>query len=306
MNCPVCGSELRDGSDYCHVCQTYLGGTRTAQEGTWCPSCGAYVEPGRRVCPNCLMPLDGDQWDEPTREWPSEDDVAAAATHAMPRLVSAIPAEETERTLSRRHPVSMRALVVATVCAVLAFGAIFLLVAHPWDPNLFDTRATTPADTSHEGFPGTLEHLQGQDTSASGAASPSGSAAPTAAELLQDAKEQLEQLNAELDEEYETLRTSLYAGDFDDGAHAEARATQVAISNAITSIEEIGADDAQEQRDQEELIRLGNYLRNRSDAICACWDEALGEARPFDEILSTLTTQNSTYKGLFEDGIGEV
>ena len=71
---------------------------------------------------------------------------------------------ELVRALHDRMP-RTRVFVFAALFAIAVIGGAALAITHPWDPTLYKTSATTPADTSSAGFPGTLTTLTGQDSS---------------------------------------------------------------------------------------------------------------------------------------------
>ena len=53
---------------------------------------------------------------------------------------------------------------------------------------------------------------------------------------------------------------------------------------------------------QAELIRMGNYLRNRADALTGAWETSLGSADPADDKLRALDeaeVESERYDGLY-------
>lgn len=58
MRCPVCNSELEEGSRYCGVCGAAVTSGTGAQTGSFCGHCGAAIPAGAGVCPMCGTPAD--------------------------------------------------------------------------------------------------------------------------------------------------------------------------------------------------------------------------------------------------------
>jgi uncharacterized OB-fold protein len=51
MRCSKCGSDNRDGANFCHVCGT--------APGSKCATCGALNQPGANFCDKCGAALTG-------------------------------------------------------------------------------------------------------------------------------------------------------------------------------------------------------------------------------------------------------
>ena len=179
MICPVCGSNVPDGLDVCPACHANLAATRVMPKltGTWCPSCGALVPAGSTACPKCGMPIGAPARDnarvELERRRLEERRLERERTSTLPRIESAIPSEpdpSTEGIYGRERMPHTKTFMVAALASLLVVGGVTLAITHPWDPNLTDTRATTPADTSQAGFPGTVSRLTGQDSDTDGTA----------------------------------------------------------------------------------------------------------------------------------------
>ena len=190
MKCPNCGAEVPEGTFECPSCHFQLGLTQKipVASGTWCPVCGALLADGMTVCPKCGTPLvdavppvrsvrDLDLPeidDEPSLgdDGESGPDSTSALLKAYeksqePHIESAIPAEQDPSSAVLRHDrmPRARAFVFAALFAVLVIGGAALYITHPWDPTLYKTATSTPADTSSAGFPGTVTSLTGQDSS---------------------------------------------------------------------------------------------------------------------------------------------
>ncbi|MDO4797285.1 MAG: zinc ribbon domain-containing protein [Coriobacteriales bacterium] len=161
MRCPNCGTLVRDGAGVCPACHATLEATAAHAPGevTWCESCGAAIPVGEDTCPTCGMPVGG-VFEEVFEEAPPQSD-------DMSTLVSAIPPDPSEtpddlHTIEER-PRRLRLLLLAACAALVLVGGATLFITRPWDPEAYTIHATTDADTSMEGFPGTVTHLSSQD-----------------------------------------------------------------------------------------------------------------------------------------------
>ena len=172
MNCPHCAAPVPKGADVCPACHNAIAAGTSAvhvapvpdEDGTWCKSCGSPVPEGREVCPVCGMPVEG-AYDEAWGEDAALPD-PTPGEGPQPRLESAIPPvpeagdDGAERQDARSH---LRLVMVAALAALLVVGGTALYITRPWDPDAYRTHAVEDADTSQEGFPGTVTHLEGQD-----------------------------------------------------------------------------------------------------------------------------------------------
>ena len=327
MLCPHCGASVRDGAPTCPGCGASLGPARriSLEESAWCPSCGALVTRGLDVCPKCgagLGAAGGTR--ERDLDLPGFEDEAPASLGAddpdgMARIESAIPAagEGASSSFYRREraPRVRRFLLVA-VLAVVVVGGAALLITHPWDPDATSISATTPADTSLVGFPGFLEYLTGQDDAASDdedAASDEETSSSdeeaevelTPAEQALEAWEALGDLRERVAASEEALASDGTSGDADarSAGYSEAYAIAIELSNLISEMDAIETDDEDLAEDISELDTLGNWLRNRVDALVDAWelscsvDDASAHA---DSILGTLAAADA-YLGYFDE-----
>ena len=161
LKCPHCGTQIQDGLGVCPACNNTLD-SAVAGDSLWCKSCGSPIPQGAKECPVCGLPIQGafeEDWDS------SDDDSGDGKDSEVPQLSSAIPptpqpGEEDEREDAFSHT---RLLVMAVVAALVVVGGTALFITRPWDPNAYSTHATEDADTSMEGFPGTVSHLSAQD-----------------------------------------------------------------------------------------------------------------------------------------------
>ncbi|MBM6774083.1 zinc ribbon domain-containing protein [Olsenella profusa] len=323
MKCPTCGAVVPDGALTCPSCHAELDVTQriTLSEATWCPECGALVEPGADVCPKCGTSLAPDLPRRHTRDLDLPDigntgvmdalGDGSDATGVMTRIESAIPPADAEesRSAARDHMPRPRAFGLAALLAVVLVGGAALLITHPWNPSATMTRATEPADTSMSGFPGVVESLTGQDGSSAAQGesddSPDGPADPL--EALTQAHQSLADLSDRVDASEASLRDVGVSGTADERSAGLAAAQQNAL-DVSNLIERVGMlDDAggtyAEARDN--LLTLGNWLRNRCDALTESWQRSVDAEGPAASAQSILAPVDAAtdYARLFEENI---
>ena len=319
MLCPTCGTRVPDGSLRCPACGCDLDGTRriSLDESAWCPSCGALVSRGAAACPKCGAALASGsrarELDLPDIE--ADPSAAGEGASVVTHIESAIPTpgEGASSSFYRRERAPRtRRVLVAAVLAVVVVGGAALLITHPWDPDAYSTSATTPADTSLAGFPGFFEYLTGQDDVAATGDDATDDASEEEAEVeltvAEQAHEAWEELGALADRvalSEEALAADGVAGDADARAsgYDNAYAIAIELSNLIAEIDGLDAGDDDELADAlADLDTLGNWLRNRVDALVDAWvlscsyDDASAHA---DDILATLAAADA-YLGYFE------
>lgn len=324
MICPNCGSNVPDGSAVCPACRADLGMTVSMprQEGRWCPNCGALVGEGDEVCPSCGMPQEpacGDGARAADGCVPREacgEESPLGETHSIPRIESAIPSEEELALPSAqmdRLP-RLRVLVLAVACALVVVGGGVVLITHPWDPAANDIRAKEDADTSMAGFPGLVKQLQGQDAGSGSASDAIESGDERTLRLLGDVWGQLGELSERLDQSQDELVSGYASSSSDELLAGKARADQLSIdiSNLISSLSEIDVTSGTYAEDKQNLTTLGNWLRNRMDAVSAGWAKAVSFQDPSqhaDEILSTVSADGGSpaesFKALFDQGYAQ-
>ena len=282
MKCPACGSEIADGQDICPACHANLAATRVMPKltGSWCPSCGALVPAGQQVCPSCGMPVDTTGAtrvaDELERRRAEELRAERERTSTLPRIESAIPSEpnpHSESAYGRERLPHTKVFALAAIASLLVVGGAALAIAHPWDPNLTDTRATTPADTSQAGFPGTVERLAGQDRGTASATSVL-SADEATFQSLTSSYEALADLSARADELEQRLDEKGTSGTADERSQGEQDALQLQldVSNEAATIAGIDTQTTGTYADQKANVStLASWLRNRVDAIYEAW-----------------------------------
>lgn len=317
MICPACGARVSDGAVTCPRCHELLGVTQklTVSDATWCPACGALVPPGAETCPKCGSAVPGREPERPSTRRSRELDedlpsigntgVMPAAedsesTNVMTRIESAIPQADDASTPSARSDrmPRTRSFALAALLAVVVVGGGTLLITHPWDPDATSISAKTPADTSMQGFPGILESLSGQDGTGERE-----SASEQVSRALESAYEQLGELSARVDESEDALRSDGLSASADERAEglSGAQAIAIDISNLISDVSGTVDETSSRAEDMENLETLGNWLRNRCDALVDAWEACAESADPAadsDEILGRLDA-GSAFKELF-------
>lgn len=283
MICPSCGARVADGALTCPRCHEPLGVTQklSLSDATWCPGCGALVPVGADVCPKCGSVVRPGGAAEPSRrtrdiELPSIGDTGVILssdedTNVMTRIDSAIPGADgssTPTSLVDRMP-RTRAFALAAVLAVAVVGGAALVITHPWDPDATSISAKTPADTSMQGFPGTVDALTGQDESGDKV-----SAVEQVAQNMSRFYDELGRLSGRVDASEGELRSTGVSGDEQARAAGleEAQAIAIDISNLIGDMSGTFDDTSPWAEEMKNLNTLGNWLRNRCDALVEAWE----------------------------------
>ena len=290
MICPSCGSAIPDGLSVCPACHADLAMTRVMPKltGTWCSSCGALVPAGATVCPKCGMPVVASRVSSAAEQMEhrrAEDRaLERERTSSLPRIESAIPSEpdpSSESAYGRERLPHTKVFALAAIASLLLVGGLSLVIAHPWNPNLNDTRATTPADTSQAGFPGTISALQGQDKFAS--ATSAESADDLTYNSLLGAYESLKDISDRADDLESRLDTTGISGSSEDRSAALEEAKQLSLdaSNVVTTISNIDVVTTGTYTDQKTNVStLASWLRNRVESIYDAWKVSAGSSDP--------------------------
>lgn len=290
MICPSCGSAIPDGLSVCPACHADLAMTRVMPKltGTWCSSCGALVPAGATVCPKCGMPVVASHVSSAVEQMEhrrAEDRaLERERTSSLPRIESAIPSEpdpSSESAYGRERLPHTKVFALAAIASLLLVGGLTLVIAHPWNPNLNDTRATTPADTSQAGFPGTISALQGQDKVAS--ATSAESADDLTYNSLLGAYESLKDISDRADDLESRLDTTGISGSSEDRSAALEEAKQLSLdaSNVVTTISNIDVVTTGTYTDQKTNVStLASWLRNRVESIYDAWKVSAGSSDP--------------------------
>lgn len=214
---------------------------------------------------------------------------------------------------TRDHLPRLKILVTALVFAVIAMSAVVLLITHPWDPTALDTKARTAADTSMAGYPGQVSELQGQDRSRA-TNSNTQEVKSTEQQSYEDVLalyNQLKTLADKLDANETSFNEMGLTGSLADRTikRDEAQTLAVEISNLISQVDSLDQSTGTYDEAKTNIKTLGNWLRNRVDALRAAWEKSVlyqDTAGHEDEIKAPLYSQynvsiSQTYKQLFDD-----
>lgn len=231
-------------------------------------------------------------------------DPSERETRLMPRMTSMLTHEKEAPAEESNAPLATRGLILAAIAALCVVAVVIVVLAHPWNPNLYDTRAQSPADTSMEGFPGTVDKLTGQDTTAADeTAEPQLTADEATYQALSDDLTRLDEADAELTKQMAELTDAEAASAESREAWAEdARSLSIGISNLIESIRSADVTTGTYASAQTELDTMGNYLRNRADALTSAWDAILAplaSTEDVEEAIASAEAENRTYAGLY-------
>ena len=296
-------------------------------QGRWCPSCGAAVGWDDEVCPSCGLPLE-DEWGSPATESGEQAEGEQAPTQesdpkvdetsdtrAIPRIESAIPPEDDSesRVKAQEKLPKTRVFLVAALAASLVIYGLVVFVTRPWQEDQGNGRATVEADTSVSGFPGTVDSLSGQDSSA-----------------VQDGHLTGDELAfSQLTECYDKLgkyaeRAGECEAQFDSLAYdpqPEIR-TQgkrsvdllaIDIGNLKDFTTAIDVSSGVYVQEKERMLSLCSWLGSRVDTLAAAWKvsyESQDPAADADLIRQTLAANDgedglNAYKVLFETNYGQ-
>ena len=309
MICPRCGTNLPAGTLVCPACHANVSQTTVlpSLSARFCKSCGALIPDDSDTCPSCGMPCQDKPivFNKPYQSYAhgvsssAEDDISADATTSLPRIESAIPSKVEilqDEEVAVEDKKSSHALLSAAMASLFLIGGIALVLAHPWNPQAYTERAQVPADTSHAGFPGEIDNLAGQDINKQKADL---SGDEVTYKALIDSYQQYSSLAKLLDNSQEELKHSGIEGDESQrkAGLIEAQKIGIQISNTISTVEKcdtttVYADDIKH------MLDLGNYLRNRSDAITEAWRVSYHSDNPQDsleEISAPISGKNSRY-----------
>ncbi|BCV18831.1 zinc ribbon domain-containing protein [Leptogranulimonas caecicola] len=314
--CPHCHALVSDAACVCPACHAELDLTAALPRltGSYCPSCGALVPEGADTCPKCGMwvgkrepmrvptnipltdPLPGDRQ---VNAAPAPDE-----TNQLPRIESAVPSEHDLRDpYLRERPIRMRTVIVAAIACLAIVGGAILLITHPWNPGADLGAATQPADTSKAGFPGAIDSLTGQDTKGPTGEVKSGD--ETSHDILQEAYENLGAYAKQLDDSVTALESRGFSGTSEERSEGFSNASTlgVEISNTINKIQEVDTTSGSYQDSKDELLKMANWLRNRSDAVTTAWKQAAQSENPQsvrEQALSSIRGEAASWSTMFE------
>ena len=315
MICPNCGSSVPDDALRCPACRAELDVTMRIPKldgPVWCEGCGSLIPLDSPTCPGCGLPnpryVEGAEKSAPDS---SEEALDSERTHAIPRIESAIPSDPEEGATNVRDGLPRtRVFILSLLIGVLAMSAIVLLITHPWDPNAFDTKAKTEADTSMAGFPGHVSELQGQDKGDSNQGGEVQSGDDATFDKLTDVHSTLGQIASAVDDNEDLFGRIAVTGSAEERAKGKSAADDLAIrcSNLIDRISTIDVSSGTYEGDAQNMTTLGSWLRNRLDALCEAWKSDVAMDNPSaqkDEVESLLLNSDGasitkSYKSLFD------
>ena len=280
MNCPHCGAVVPDGALYCPSCRYEVGATQRIPKatGVWCPSCGALMPEGAEVCDKCGRPLHEHVAPRAKRSINLPEIEVEEKPRQKVSIGSALPPEEGFDS-GLRSPDRLprpRFLLFAAFMALLVVGGAVVLITHPWNPRINDIRATEDADLSMVGFPGERETLTGQDSTRRDVATTS------TYDTLLDLYGRLGELSERADACEGVFFDIAITGTSEERAEAaeEVRALAIELSNTIAEIGQVSGANGAYADDISNLVALGNWLRNRVDALSRAWEIDLSYADP--------------------------
>lgn len=285
MKCPVCGSDIPDGTLTCPYCDSDVSVTRTRMRplNRWCSVCGALVSDDMEACPTCGSPLEptgapvaGEPDREAVPDEPEDEpdpDATARLEAPSAQMDDAIPAPGAGPTSRVRSQTGMRALVLALVAAVAVMGGTILYITHPWNPGSSKhDKETIEVDTTSAGSPGVVSAIGAQDGEA-GTPRLGTPGSRSTFEWESDAYVMIEDVAAQLADN-QALLESVGAGEvtsgLDEGADAcDSLARQLAaLSSDLASAtpEDAYADDV------ERLEQLVGWLSSWAASLDDGWD----------------------------------
>ncbi|MFC2764876.1 MAG: hypothetical protein ACFN3D_01055 [Lancefieldella parvula] len=185
-------------------------------------------------------------------------------------------------------------------------AAIFILT-HPWDPQATDNRAKVEAPVSSTPTTTPVAHLTGQDTS--------GTQQNTSSDAVFDALnsdyQKLGDLSKRLDDNEKTFDQVAITGSDQERSDGQQEAEQISldISNVISDLSSLDDSNGNYRQSIENLSKLGNWLRNRSDALSEGWKRSVSSSNPSqdkEKILAPVdnirdSSGSSSYQKLFDE-----
>ena len=327
MICPVCLTNIPDDSVVCPACRSVL--TEHHEEAhaqpNYCQNCGALVPDGLSACPACGAPVGEISHEKSVVEEILNDPHLTAdlsplraqleesmdVTQSMPRLATALPEEPEEVAVTAEdvHTPSTRWILVAALGALIVVGGITLAITHPWDPNFYDVRATTAADTSKAGYPGHMDQLSGQDKGAQTGEAVSGD--ELTYQALVAHHESLMGIREALEENEDYFDEVAFVGTMEEREAGRDRAAALAIelSNLIKEIQSVDVTSGTYAEDLNDVLTLGNWLRNYCDSLTEAWNRDVSYEEPWtmeDYICQPLSSScnedgRNTYMVMFDN-----
>lgn len=290
---------------------------------TYCPSCGTLVPEGVENCSVCGMRVRTKAAKQPKPEKIAAAGAIAGATEktdegssskkgsttkkaAASKLESAIPAEnEIKDPYHHENPMRLKSVMVASFAALVLVGSAILFITHPWDPHAFDTKATTPADPAQEYVPDQVDALKGQD-SGNVVAEEVVSGDEATYKKFTNTYLKFGDFSKSLESSTSDLEKFGFTGDAKAVTEGKNNANQldINISNLISEIQSTDVSSGKYYSQQQDLIKMGNYLRNEADILLTAWKKATQSSNPAAEknsILQPVKTSGANYANLFSE-----
>ena len=233
---------------------------------------------------------------------------ASVSRRPAPRFESAIPSEPSKENLPEAEgiPRTRVILLSALLVTTLVVAAIFV-ITHPWDPQATDNRAKVEAPVSSTPTTTPVTHLTGQDTSAT----QQNTSSDAVFDALNSDYQKLGDLSKRLDDNEKTFDQLAITGSDQERADAQQEAEQISldISNVISDLSSLDDSNGNYRQTIENLTKLGNWLRNRSDALSEGWKRSVASSNPSQDkehILAPVdnirdSNGSSSYQKLFDE-----
>ena len=233
---------------------------------------------------------------------------ASVSRRPAPRFESAIPSEPSKENLPEAEGIPRTRVILLSALLVtsLVVAAIFV-ITHPWDPQATDNRAKVEAPVSSTPTTTPVTHLTGQDTSAT----QQNSSSDAVFDALDSDYQKLGDLSKRLDDNEKTFDQLAITGSDQERADAQQEAEQISldISNVISDLSSLDDSNGNYRQTIENLTKLGNWLRNRSDALSEGWKRSVASNNPSqdkDNILAPVdnirdSSGSSSYQKLFDE-----
>ncbi len=270
--CPACNGKVTDDNT-----------VDDAQ--VWCASCGSLVPEGAPDCPVCGLPVEGAFDDEADAKASASEDVTDADGPTLESALPPSPEENSDEVSTNNAPAHLRLVVVAVIAALLLVGGTALLITRPWDPNAYMTHATEDADTSMEGFPGTVTHLEGQDIIEG----------KERQAYLEDADKKmgdfillLGNLSSECAELERPVEKYLESEELEEGSGRLDRVREMGeqLSVATDEIEGLDLRGSEYKASQGQALVTAQYLKGRVDTLCGVWEALESAEEPSSAIVA--------------------
>ena len=246
--------------------------------------------------------------DQNAEKFVDPDSTSSFALRPAPRFESAIPSEPSKDNLPEVEgiPRTRNILLSALLVTSLIVGAIFL-ITHPWDPQASDNRAKVDTPQSTEPTTPPVSKLTGQD---SGSSTQNTNSDVTFEALDADYKK-LGEIADNLDKNEKLFDQKAISGTSQErnDAHQEAIQNALDVSNVIEDLSKLDDSNDAYRKYIEHLTKLGNWLRNRSDALQEAWDRSASSSNPEQDkehILAPIdsikdSSGTSSYEKLFKE-----